>query len=163
MSPTVRAIWIVLFACSLSIDSVSALGARQQSGLTYAQFMQLSVEKRRDRFASLTADDQATLKQTHAKRWLEADRDSLTQPQIELVIEAISFLSANRYRNPRDSEARKHEDELQRRLTCELGRERVTAAFTFLDPPRQRSWIDSADEWLAWFPDCVLRGEPLER
>lgn len=157
MSPTVRAIWIVLFACSLSIDSVSALGARQQSGLTYEQFMQLSVDKRRDRFASLTADDQAALKQTHAKRWLEANRDSLTQPQIELVIEAISFLSANRYRNPRDSEARKDEDELQRRLTCGLGRARMTAAFTFLEPPRQRRWIDSADEWLAWFPDCVLR------
>ncbi len=163
MSPTVRAICIVLFACSLSTGSVSALGAMQQSGLTYEQFMQLRVEERRDRFASLTADKQAALKQTHAQRWLEANRASVTQPQIQLVLEAISFLSADGYRKPRDSEARKHEDELQRRLTCELGRARVTAAFTFLDPPRQRSWIDSADEWLAWFPDCVVRGEALHR
>jgi hypothetical protein len=160
MSSTVRAIWIVLFACSLSIGSVSAWGERQQSGLTYEQFMQLSVEKRRDRFASLTADDRAALKQTHARRWLEANRASLTQPQIELVMDAISFLSASRYRNPKDGEARKHEDELQRRLTCALGRARVTAAFTFLEPTSQRSWIDSADEWLAWFPDCVMGADP---
>ena len=162
-SPTVRAICMVLLACSLSTGSASASGAMQQSGLTYEQFIQLSVEKRGDRFASLTAEDQAVLKQTHAQRWLEVNRASLSQPQIELVMEAISFLSADRYRRPRESEARKHEEELQRRLTCELGRARVTAAFTFLDPPRQRSWIDSADEWLAWFPDCVLRGEALPR
>jgi hypothetical protein len=162
MSPTVRAICIVLFACSLSTGTVSALGATQQAGLTYEQFIQLSVEQRRDRFAALSADNQAALKQTHAQRWLEGNRGSLTQSQIELVIEAILFLSADRYRNPRDGE-RKHEDELQRRLTCELGRARVTAAFTFLEPTRQRSWIDWADEWLAWFPDCALRGGALHR
>ena len=163
MSPTVRAICIVLLACSLSTGTVCALDATQQASLTYEQFMQLSVERRRDRFATLSADTQAALKQTHAQRWLAGNRGSLTQSQIELFIEAISFLSADRYRNPRDGEARKHEDELQRRLTCELGRARVTAAFTFLEPARQRSWIDSADEWLAWFPDCALRGGALHR
>jgi hypothetical protein len=50
--------------------------------------MQLTVEKRRDRFASITVGDQAALKQTHAQRWLEANRASLTQPQTELIIEA---------------------------------------------------------------------------
>lgn len=157
MSPAIRAISIVLFACLLSADNVCGLSAGQRSGLTYEQFMQLSVDKRRERFASLTADDRAALKQEHARRWLEANRDSLTQPQVELVMEGISFLSANRYRNPTDGDARKREDELQRRLTCELGRTRMTAAFTFLEPPRRRSWVDSTDEWLAWFPNCVFR------
>jgi hypothetical protein len=128
----------------------------QQSGLTYEQFMQLGVEKRLERFKSLSAEDRAAFKQTHARRWLEANRSSLNQRQIELVNDAISFLlSADRYSNPPDGAARKHQDELLRRLSCELGRNKVTAAFTFLDPPRW-SWIDSADEWLAWFPDCVL-------
>jgi hypothetical protein len=155
MSPTARAICTVLFTCFVA-TSVSGLAAMQDSSLTYEQFMQLNVEKRLDRFRSMTAEDQARLKQTHAQRWLEVNRNSLSQRQIDLVNETISFVSADRYRNPRDGEARKHEDELQRRLTCELGRANVTAAFTFLDPPQQRSWIDSADEWLAWFPDCVL-------
>jgi hypothetical protein len=131
------------------------LGAARQSGLAYEEFIQLSVDQRRERLASLPAENQAALKRTHAQRWLEANRASLTQAQIELVLEGISFLSADRYRTPQDGEARKHEDEVQRRLTCALGRARVTAAFTFLDPPRQWSWIDSVDEWLAWFPDCV--------
>lgn len=156
MSPTARAIWIVLFAFSLSTSGVGASGAVRQSGLAYEEFMQLSVDQRRAHLASLPAEDQAALKQTHAQRWLEANRASLTQPQVELVLEGISFLSADRYRKPRDGEARKHEDEVQRRLTCALGRARVMAAFTFLDPPRQRSWIDLAHEWLAWFPDCVV-------
>lgn len=102
----------------------------------------------------MAAQDQAISKQMHAQRWLEENNASLSQQQIDLVIEAISFLSADG--NRQDSEAIKYADELQRRLTCELGRARVTAAFTLLDP--RQSWIDSVDEWLAWFPDCVLRG-----
>jgi hypothetical protein len=102
-----------------------------------------------------TAEDKV-LKQMRAQHWLEVNRDSLSQRQIELVIEAISFLSADRHRE--DPQGRKYGDELKRRLTCELGRAKVTAAFTFRDPPRQ-SWVNSADEWLAWFPDCVLRGD----
>jgi hypothetical protein len=158
MSPTTKAISSVLFACSLWHTSAGELSATQPSSLAYEQFIQLSVGERRARFASLSADNQAALKRTHAERWLEANRASLTQPQIDLVLEAISFLSEDRYSNPRDVEARKREDDLQRRLTCQLGRARVTAAFTFLEPPRQRSWIDSADEWLAWFPDCLFGG-----
>ena len=91
--------------------------------------------------------------QAHAERWLEQNRASLSQRQIELVIEAIAFLSADR----QTDQARKYGDELKRRLTCELGRAKVTAAFTFLQPPRE-SLKNSVDEWLAWFPDCVLRG-----
>lgn len=129
MSPIVRLMCSALAACFLSICSVAAIAAAQQS------------------------QDKAVLQQAHAERWLEVNRASLSQRQLELVIEAISFLSADR----QNSQARKYGDELKRRLTCELGRAKVTAAFTFLDPPRQ-SWINSASEWLAWFPDCFLRG-----
>lgn len=125
MSPIVRLFCAVLFACVLSSGSVSATAA----------------------------EEQPVSKQAHAERWLEENRASLSQRQIELVIEAIAFLSADR----QNSQDRKYADDLQRRLTCELGRAKVTAAFTFLDPPRQ-SWKNSVDEWLAWFPDCVLRG-----
>jgi hypothetical protein len=131
MKPTVvRLMCSVLFACVLSTGGVGVLAAAEQQTIS---------------------------KQAHVQRWLEANRGSLSQRQIELVMEAIAFLSADRSRHPQDGQARKYADELKRRLTCELGRARVTAAFTFLDPPRQ-SWINSAEEWLAWFPDCVLRG-----
>ena len=133
MLPTVQLICAVLFACVLLLSNVRET-AGQQAGL-------------------------ANLKQAHAQRWLEENRASLSQRQIDLVIEAIAFLSADRNRH--DREARKYGDELKRRLTCELGRARVTAAFTFLDPPRQ-SWSTSVDEWLAWFPDCVLGAQGFD-
>ena len=150
MPPIARATCRVLFAGLLSTGSVNAFAALQQPAFTYEQFMQLSAEQRRDRLASLPAEDQAVLKRTHARRWLDANRDSLSQAQIDLVTEAMSLLSGDR--------DRRVPGELQRRLTCQLGRARVTAAFTFLDVPKQRSWIDAADEWLAWFPDGARRG-----
>jgi hypothetical protein len=134
MTPNIRLMCTVLFAGLLATTSVSVTAAGQS-----------------------TAEEKAISKQMHAQRWLEVNRASLSQRQIDLVIEAISFVSADRRRNPQDIQARKYGDDLKRRLTCELGRAKVTAAFTFLDPPRQ-SVTDSADEWLAWFPDCLLRG-----
>ena len=157
MSPIVRLICKILVVSLLSTGSVTAIASLQQPGMTYEQFMHLSVGNRRDRFAAMTAEQKANLKQTHAQRWLDGHRASLNQRQIDLMIEAISFLSPDRYRNPPQNDDRKREAELQRKLTCELGRARVTTAFTFLDPPR-KSLSNSVDEWLAWFPDCVLRG-----
>lgn len=176
MSPRVRVVLVVLLVFSVSSAGSSAAAAlQQQASLSYEQFMRLSVEERLARFKLLPREDQASLRQTHAQRWLEANRSSLTRSQIELVLEAISFSAGYRQplaipaqmgrvlegpptRQPVDSEARKRADELERRLTCELGRANVTAAFTFLESPRRRSWIDVVDEWLAWFPDCALRG-----
>ena len=170
MSPRATAICIALFAWSLSSGSLGALDAMQQSDLTYERFMQLSVKERFNRFTLLSPDEQAALKQMHAQRWLEANRASLSQRQIELVVEAMSLFSADRFRaaqsiprqlpygKPWDSQATEREDELLRRLECELGKDAVTAAFTFLEVPRQRSWIDLGHEWVAWFRNCALGG-----
>jgi hypothetical protein len=157
MSPTVRLICKVLVVSFLSTSSVSAIAALEQPGMTYEQFMQLSAPNRNARFASLSAAEQAVLKRTHAERWLDAHRGSLSPRQIELVLETIAFVSSDRSRSPQKSDDSTYADELQRRLTCELGRARVTAAFTFLDPVRW-SLSSSADEWLARFPDCLPRG-----
>ena len=159
MSPRVRVVLVVLLVFSVSSAGSSASAAlQQQASLPYEQFMLLSVEERLARIKLLSPEDQAALRRTHAQRWLEANRSSLTRSQLELVLEGISFVSADRYRQPVDTEARKRADELERRLTCGLGRANVTAAFTFLESPRWRSWVDVVDEWLAWFPDCALRG-----
>jgi hypothetical protein len=116
----------------------------------------------------VSADEQAALKQTHAQRWLEANRSSLSQSQIDLVVAAMSLFSAERFSaaqavsghaldgKPRVSQASKRE--FLRHLECELGRDAMMGAFTFLDVPRQRSWIDAGHEWVAWIRNCAWRG-----
>ena len=108
--------------------------------------------------AASTAEQSTPLvaKVEHAQRWLDANRGRLSPRQIALVEETIAFLSSADSRPPQSPDVIRYADDLQHRLTCQLGRSNVMAAFTFLDPPKW-NLVDAADEWLEWISNCAFR------
>jgi hypothetical protein len=127
------------------------------------EFLGLSAEAQRPRFAGLTAENRSFLVRTHAERWLRAHRDELSASQIQVVEEAIAFFTPELYANPGATASAEQEASLKQRLACSLGRDRTGQAFT-LTPPDSPSApapepgvIDRAiDRVLAWFSDCVM-------
>ena len=125
--------------------------------VSYADFMRLDAQERLNAFRTLSAENKAILKRTHAERWLRANRANLNSRQIELVQRAIAFITPQLYQDPPAPDSRKKNDDLKTELTCSLGRQRVTAAFTFLVENGTQTWVETIDEWLTWFSECPGR------
>lgn len=134
----------------------AALAPARQSPTTYAAFMQLPHEERQASFAALSPTEKASLKREHARRWLEANRDRLSTRQTATVEQAIVWLTPSLYAEAPSPSDRVQEGEVQRSLECAIGRDGVTAAFTFLPTPEKQSWSAWADEWAFWLKTCLV-------
>jgi len=127
----------------------------QAQVVSYDAFLKLAPPQRNRTFQSLSPEQKATLKRTHAQRWLELHQSELTADQRAAVRQAIDFISPDLYRNPSDPTFRRQEDEIRNRLSCSIGRARVQEAFTFLGPPGDQTLLDAIDGWLTRFSDCL--------
>ena len=136
---------------------ISGAGAwAGQPGISYDSFMRLSPQERETAFASLDPDTKATLKRTHAERWLNENRASLSSAQTALVQEAIDFVAPALYASPGDRSLRDKERQLAQRLACTLGPDRAMAAFSFRDGgQRPQPGSNSVDAWAQWLAECV--------
>lgn len=152
-----RAWLTVVFVGSLTVVAVRAQTARGTGSESYDSFMKESLEQREARFRGLSPEAKAALKRTHTERWLKEHRRELTSSQIALVEEGIAFITPALYQHPEDAVKRKQEEDLISRLTCSLGQQRVTAAFTFLPVPAKQTWRGAVDEWLVWFHECLIK------
>jgi hypothetical protein len=155
---------IVLALATNTIISVGAATNVQHdaSTISYEAFIALAAKERPDTFARLTPDNKASLIRTHATRWLEKHRSSLTISQAALVQEAIDFISPDLYREvPASASLREKEQKIAHRLACSLGSQRAMAAFTFREAAEAKDrspaqlisgWID---DWAQWLMECV--------
>ena len=141
----------------LALIGLSNINQAASREITYDDFMKLGLGERQARFARVTPENQATLKRTHAQRWLTANSGRLTSAQMTVVQDAIAFLTPDLYRHPQATAGRRTEEDLKTRLVCSLGHDAVIEAFTFFPKAQGQTWNDLIDSWLSWFSDCVLK------
>jgi hypothetical protein len=136
----------------------AALGASDQQSppktqITYAAFMALSDQQRRDRFDGFDAETKSVLMRTHANQWLDKNRTRLSASQIALMQDLIAYLSPEAYRNPGDPQIARRGKELTEKVKCQLRNSDVLAAIGPHRSPPPASWMN--DVWL-WFTACVI-------
>jgi hypothetical protein len=157
-----RAMWAVCIL-ALSFAALAVDGQPSPAGqrtLAYEELMKLGDKERESSLLQMPPAERLRLKRTHAQRWLEKNRASLTPSQVAVAQEAIDFISPERYRDLSDPELMKQEAEIAHRLACSLGEERAVAAFTFREiapPSSNRPWSDLLDSWAQWLVECVIR------
>ncbi len=159
--------FLKIAAVMTMVGAASVLAHSQRLGvpaasMTYDDFVKLEPMHRADRFRSMSPEEKAAIKRTHAQLWLGANRKTLSAAQIAAVEEAIAFITPEVYLNPEDPELGRRQDALRRKLSCVVGPENGTAAFVVVhQSPSQRvdqpAWEVVVDRWLAWFTDCVIR------
>ena len=100
--------------------------APEQPTVNYDQFMPQPLERRRQIFNGISAENRALLIQAHIKRWLAAHRSRLNSEQVAVVEESIGFISPEKYREGRDMEKIHREAEaLREKAEAVLSREDV--------------------------------------
>lgn len=72
--------------------------SQEQPAIGYDQFMPQPFEERLRIFREVSAENRALLMKTHIERWLAANRPRLTDEQVAVVEEFISFISPELYR-----------------------------------------------------------------
>jgi hypothetical protein len=141
--------------------TVVAVAARDQqpqspapkTQITYAAFMALNDQQRRERFDAYDADTKSGLMRTHANQWLDKNRTRLSASQIAVMQEVIAYLSPETYRNPGDAQIARRGQELTEKLKCQLRHSDVLAAIGPHRSPSSASWMN--DVWF-WFNQCVI-------
>lgn len=132
---------------------------------SYREFMTLAPAQRTERFRNSSAEAKASLKRTHAQLWLEQHHHQLSGAQVQIVQEAIEFITPELYLNPEDKDSRSRDIAIGRKLACALGQQRATEAFMLVPPvappatgaPADRpAWKTLVDTWLTWFSECVI-------
>jgi hypothetical protein len=150
--------WLALVSVAPAPASGQAAAGRT-SFISYDEFTSLGDQAQLHRFAGLSAESKSHLVRTHAGRWLNAHRAELSASQIQVVEEAIAFLTPEFYADPGAATTVAHEASLKQRLACALGRDRAGQAFMVR---RRHSAPAPAPESgviarvLAWFSDCVV-------
>ena len=124
----------------------------------YDEFIRLPIDARAKQFGTFEPETKALVKRTHAQRWLDEHRTSLSREQIGIVEEAIRFVTPEIYAKPERPEIRKREEAIINKLRCSLGRKNAMAAFVFDAPAANApaSWRSRVDEWLSWFSECAV-------
>lgn len=156
---------------ALTVLSVTGLSTAGQlapdvsARASYQEFMRLEPHQRTEQFRNLGADAKASLKRTHAQLWLEEHRHQLSRVQVQVVQEAIDFITPEIYLNVEDQELRNREVAIGRKLTCTVGQQRATEAFMLVPPvappavgaqAERPAWKALVDSWLTWFSECVI-------
>lgn len=156
-------------ALTLLIMTGLASGGQPAPGTSartsYQEFMTLERDQRTERFRSLSADGKAGLKRSHAQLWLEQHRHQLSGAQVQVIEEAIEFITPGLYLNLESQESPNRHAAIARKLTCAVGQQRATEAFMLVPPVAppatgaradQPAWKAAVDSWLTWFSECVI-------
>ena len=83
----------------------------EQPTINYDQFMPQPLERRRQIFNEVSAENRALLIKTHVERWLAANRPRLTSEQVAVLEEISGRISPEWYREGCDIEKIQHEVE----------------------------------------------------
>ena len=103
----------------------------EQPTISYDQFMPQSLERRRQIFSEISAENRSLLIRTHVERWLATNRSRLNSEQVAVVEESIRFISPERYQEGRDMEKIHQEAEaLRKKAEAVLSREDVIQIFS---------------------------------
>ena len=128
----------------------------------YDDFMKLTAHQRRARFNTISAENRATILQTHVKRWLHNNRGRLTAGELAVFEEIIAFLSPDLYREP-DGDLNKREGALWARMRCRVIPEDVREATDVFgeaseSPPQKvnRGYLRQAKCWIDWMIESVV-------
>lgn len=156
----VRAAFTVALIVAFQVASASPRAAEPQvsANQSYDEFIALNSDARRERLGQMRPETIAALKRTHAERWFAAHGSRLSSAQVAVFVEALEFITVDRYADPDDAGARKREVVLTHKLTCVLGTENTRQAFVLHLPPESAErpgWRSTVDAWLSWFFDCV--------
>ncbi len=162
-STAATAVLMVLCAASPANAGQAAPDASAQAA--YQGFMKLEPHQRMEHFRNLSADAKASLKRTHAQLWLERHRHQLSGAQVQVVQEAIEFITPGLYLNIEDQEQQNRHLAIGRKVTCALGQQRATEAFMLVPPvappatgtgTARPAWKALVDSWFTWFSECVI-------
>jgi len=123
------------------------------TSIAYDDFVRLTPEERRQAFSDATPETRSVLAETHATRWLAANRDRLTADQIALVEEVIAFIDADLYRRPDDPDIKAKFDSLVSRLECRMRHSDIMTAFKPTRNPTEMTWLEDMSRW---FSSCLF-------
>jgi hypothetical protein len=163
---------IVVVLCA----AAAAQGPVHVEGVDYEVFMALEPEQRRETFSKLPPADKATIKKTHAERWLAANRPSLSPTGIAAMERAIAFVTPDLYQNQDPTAAQLEEERaIVKGLECSIGPERAGEAFALWpafalgsssrglrravpqgSTDERSRFTKLVDRWFAWFENCVV-------
>jgi len=121
--------------------------------ITYEAFIELDYAARAERFRETNAETKAMIMRTHGERWLAENRARLTTGQVDLVREAIAFVTPALYLNPTDPDTLRRTEALEAKLRCRLRHSDIMIAFKVSQPPANASWVD---DFSIWFNGCLL-------
>jgi hypothetical protein len=144
---------VILVGVSLVVARDGQPQSPAPTEMTYAAFMALNDQQKRDRFAQFNAETKSVLMRTHANQWLDKNRTRLSASQIALMQEMIAYLSPEAYRNPSDPHIARRGQELTDKFKCQLRNSDVLAAIGPHRSPPSASWMN--DVWF-WFTACVI-------
>lgn len=139
-------------------SGLSSIPLRAQSPTTYEEFIALDTDARRQQLSRMSAEAVTMLRRTHAERWFAAHGSRLSDAQVSVFNEVLTFISDDLYSRPANAAARKREEELTHKLTCVLGVDNTRQAFVLHMPqeePGRRGLRQTVDAWVSWFFDCV--------
>lgn len=123
--------------------------------ISYADFVKLDYAARRQRFGEVNAATKAAIMRSHLADWLGKNRSRLSASQVEVVQDAIAFVTPALYESPTDPAVTARSKELEARLACKLRRSDIMTAFKPSDPPMAATWLE---DFSSWFTACVLGG-----
>lgn len=138
--------------------------------VTYDDFMKISVEQRRGRFATLSAENQSLVVRTHAERWLANSRARLTASEVGVFQEVIRFVTPERYAKRAEIAMDTEEQALRAKMRCRVSTEDVVEAFNVFGTPSQAgapkpkwTYLSQAKCWLEWIAEDLVGFVPTIR
>ena len=132
----------------------------------YDDFMKISVDQRRGRFASLTAANKSLIVRTHGERWLADNRGRLTIGEIAVFQDMVNFVTPERYAKRAEAGIDKEEQALRDRMRCRVSTVDVVQAFNVFgntsQPPSKPRWtyLNQATCWIEWVAEDFIDSIP---
>jgi hypothetical protein len=140
------------------------------SDVTYDDFRKISVDQRRGRFGSLSAENKSLIVRTHAQRWLENNRARLTASEVGVFQEMINFITPERYAKRAETAIDKEEQALRAKMRCRVSTEDVVEAFNVFGTRSQTetakptwTYLSQAECWLEWIAEDLVDYIPTIR
>jgi len=155
---------VVLLAQPLpsSADAVRGTSQAAPTAVSHEDFVRLSPDERRERFAGMRPEDRALLVRTHAQRWLTANRARLTSSELAVFEEMVAFIRPELYVPGPNPTLDEEERALRARMRCRVNPEDVRVAFKVVDPSPNAAaltptwtFLDRAACWLEWAAEGI--------
>ncbi len=161
----------VVVVIALVSEPTRAEPRTQASGssfISYDDFMKLSPDARRPRFASLNPENKSLIVRTNAERWLARNRARLTKTEIAVFQEMIKAVTPDRYAKRHQAGIDKAEQALRDTMRCRVSPADVREAFNVFDTatssvrPRW-TYLDQAKCWVEWIAEDLVDYVPTVR